>query len=173
MKQKVTLIIGAILIATLSVATVSCKTLSGVFANSSNIRTVSDALKVGTQLGVSATVAQKPGSVPYFEAVVVAIKVVLGGNDLTPATVVATINTHVRSVNNFGSYYSSVVGAVGLALDTYKIFYETNGQNVSNSQLAPLLKSIQAGVENGIRTTKPVSDNNPLEELTEADLILK
>lgn len=151
----------------------SCNTTPSVLTDEAKVAAIASVLRSGTQIAVSATVGSKPESKPYFDAVVTGLKVALGGKDLTPEAVVATIAQHVKSFDSEGAYAGVVLGAVDLALNAYKTFYNVNVEKSIQPYLVTLLTAIKDGVKLGAVSTTPAPMGaNPISALTVKDLTL-
>lgn len=173
MKQYNKFIVGALMGTILPFFAVSCKVSPDVLTEETKVKSIANVIELGTQLAVSTTVYSKPETRAYFGAVVIAVDTVLGGKDLTPGTVINTINSFVKGVDNNSEYFSIVEGAIQLALNAYKRFYELNIQKTIQPYLVTLLEGLKNGVEAGMAKTGPApAGANPISELTDADLTL-
>jgi hypothetical protein len=172
MKNKIKFIVGVIIGGILPFFAVSCNT-NDILTDSSRVEAIAGVLKAGTQISVSIAVASKPEARKYFETAVVAIDVALGGKDLAPETVSGIIKSHVAVVDNLGQYGGIVEGGISLALGAYKTFYQINIEKSIQPYLVTLLKGIQGGIREGVKSNEPAPQGpNPISALTKEALTL-
>jgi hypothetical protein len=92
---------------------------------------------------------------------------------LRPETVSGIIKSHVAVVDDLGQYGGIVEGGISLALGAYKTFYQINIEKSIQPYLVTLLKGIQGGIREGVKSNEPAPQGtNPISALTKEALTL-
>lgn len=150
----------------------SCETVD--VDNDQQVAQIAAIVKSGTQLAVTSALVKRPELAPHFLSAVTGIKAAINDSTLTPAEVLAVVNRYV-DVSGSG-FYPLVESGIGLALNVYKTFYDTNvGDNI-DAHLKTILVAIHEGISAGVVAPRDlVADfsRNPLLDLKEEDLKLK
>jgi hypothetical protein len=139
------------------------------------VQQIAGIIKSGTQIGVSTVVLNDPESVKHFNTAVVALKAAIGGDNLEPDEILETVKSYLTSDPESSAYYPLIESGIGLALASYRTFYDQNVDGNVKPYLKTLLVAITEGIELGVAQPAVAGgevSSNPILQLTVEDLTL-